>query len=44
MNRLESGVFCAVHADVCARNNGYSNRGKVFSVWLMPGSYKQDDQ
>jgi hypothetical protein len=42
MDRLESGVFCAVRADGCALNNGYSNRRTVFSVRSVPGCYKQD--
>jgi hypothetical protein len=27
MDWLESGIFCAVRADGCARNNEYSDRG-----------------
>jgi hypothetical protein len=42
MDWLESGVFCMVRADYCSRNNGYSNRGKMFSVQSVPKCYKQD--
>jgi hypothetical protein len=27
---LENSVFCAVRADDCTRNNGYSNRNDVY--------------
>jgi hypothetical protein len=42
MDVLESSVFYAVLADGCANNNGYINRGTVFSVESVPGCYKQD--
>jgi hypothetical protein len=29
MEWLESDVFCAIRADGCAPNNGYSNRGMM---------------
>jgi hypothetical protein len=32
MDWLKSGVFCAIRADGCACNNGYSNSEIVFSV------------
>jgi hypothetical protein len=41
MDWLESGVFCAIRADGCARNNVCSKRGTVFSVRSVPRPYKQ---
>jgi hypothetical protein len=40
MDWPESGVFCAVSADGCARTNEYSNIGMVFSVLSVPKYYK----
>jgi hypothetical protein len=43
MKWLESGVFCAVRPDGYASNNGYSNRGTVFSMHSVHICYSQDN-
>jgi hypothetical protein len=42
MDWLEIGVFCAIRADGCTRNNGYSNRGTVFPTQSVAMVYKRD--
>jgi hypothetical protein len=37
-----SGVFCAISANGCTQNSGYSNRETVFSVQSVPRHYMQD--
>jgi hypothetical protein len=43
MDWLESPVFCGVHADDCAHNNGYNNEDRCFLSGPVPGGYKYGD-
>jgi hypothetical protein len=38
----ERSVFCGIHADGCAHNNGYNNITAVFSVQAMLRGYKRN--